>query len=349
MPDRFTVASGACQLAVRSYVPAVSACPGAGVVLVHGLLSSADVYDVPGLESISLARRLRLAGIHAVSYDQRGTGESTTDGWRFGLHEHALIDLPAVLAACRTRLGFDRIVLLGHSLGGTIWLRYLQSLATSSADSSQPRVIGGVALASPADFDRGFPPWSDIARRGRAFVESIDHNRDRIVAREEFVAAQVWLYWPWLKWLFLPSWVRAGLRAGAASAVVAGVLRRLPIPSLIYDRDDFDNVTFQRMLQSKTLDRASQALLLDVAAEIFGPAPAPSPVSLNVLCMGSALDRLVPFRTVERFGRMFTGARVVATENVYGQPCGHVGYFFKAGLRESVATEVVSYVKAAFG
>jgi pimeloyl-ACP methyl ester carboxylesterase len=77
------VASGACRLQARRYSPERDAHPGLAIILVHGLLSSADIYDVPGLETIGLARHLQAAGFTVVSYDQRGAGESTTDGWRF--------------------------------------------------------------------------------------------------------------------------------------------------------------------------------------------------------------------------------------------------------------------------
>lgn len=347
---RFTVNSGACTLEAREYIPASNAHPGSGVVLLHGLLSSADVFDVPGLESMSFARNLQRAGVHAMSYDQRGAGASTTDGWQFGLREHALIDLPAVLAECRGRLGWDRVVLAGHSLGGTIWLKYVREAGTTRARPDQPVVVGGVALASPANFDRQHKPWSDIARRGRAFVESIDHNRDAIVTREEFVGAQVTLYWPWASLAFRPDGVRAGLRLGASSPFWAGVMRRLPVPTLIHHKADFDNAAFQRVLQSRTLDRGPLTLLLELVDAVLKGEEGPTepPIDLPVLCVGSTLDRLVPLTTVEAFARRFAGARVMATEQAYGLPSGHVGYFFKDGLREPVMADVVSHIRRAF-
>jgi alpha-beta hydrolase superfamily lysophospholipase len=145
---------------------------------------------------------------------------------------------------------------------------------------------------------------------------------------------------------FLPAGVRLSLRAGASSAFVAGILRRLPLPSLIYHRDDFDDAAFQRVLQSKALDRASELLLMELADEILSPLAAPPAQDLAVLCIGSTLDRLVPYRTVEGFARRFTRARVVAAEKAWGHPCGHVGYFFKAGVREPVFREVVEFLRA---
>ena len=243
-PDRFVVSSGACRLTARSYAPKTNAFPGTGVILIHGLLSSADFYDVPGLESISFARRLRHEGFHVVTYDRRGVGESTTGDWSFGLNEHGLVDLPAVMAECRKRFGFERVVLLGHSLGGTIWLRYVQSPWTPGAEA-RPVVVGGVCVGSPADFDRTFPPWSDIANHGRAFVAAIDRNRDGIISREEFVAAQITLYWRWATALVHPAAIRFQLSLGSRSGFIADLLRVLPIPSLIYHRDDFASVRIQ--------------------------------------------------------------------------------------------------------
>ena len=353
MPERFLVASGDVELSGRSYAPASNDFPGAGVVMLHGIVSSADTFDAPGLEAMSLARAIQAAGIHAVSYDQRGAGDSTTQDWQFGLTEHALVDLPAVLAECRRRFGFERVVLLGHSLGGTIWHRYVAGPtgttgATGPAHGALPRIVGGVVLASPADFDKSFPPWSDLFARGREFVESIDHNRDLIVAREEFVAAQIWLYWPRAAWIFRPWVVALNMRLGARFRFVARGLRTGPFPSLIYHRDDFDDATFQKVLQSKMLDRASAMLLREIGGEIFTPQPPPaSAIDLDVLCIGSAQDGLVPLRSVEGFARRFKNARVLASETAYGVPSGHVGYLFKQGLRDRVAAEAVNYLRSA--
>src|SRR5690348_13614263 len=97
-PERFAVKSDGCRLSGKSYTPKEPAAPGLGVVMVHGLLSASDVFDVRGREETSLARFISAAGHHVVTYDQRGAGDSTAADWKFGLETHSLVDLPAVLA-----------------------------------------------------------------------------------------------------------------------------------------------------------------------------------------------------------------------------------------------------------
>jgi hypothetical protein len=156
------------------------------------------------------------------------------------------------------------------------------------------------------------------------------------------------LYWPWAKLLFHPAALRAAIRAGGASSFVAGLLRRSPAPTLIYHRDDFDNSMFQRVLKSKTIDTGSQALLIELLDEILAgppPGPAPPPVSLDVLAIGSSRDGLVPLPAVRVFSEQFTTARLIVTEDEFHEPSSHVGYLFKAGLRERVFAEIVSCVR----
>ena len=346
--DRFTVESDGCKLAARSYAPAVNSHPGAGVVLVHGLLASADFFDAPGLESMSLPRALQRAGVHAVAYDQRGTGDSTTKDWAYGFREHSVVDLPAVMAACRKNFGFERVVFLSHSLGGPIWLRYVRAQLASAlaTTASQPEVVGGAVLASPALLNDDDVPLSDIAKRGREWMDSIDHNRDLIVTREEFVRAQITLYWPWAAAVFHPSALRFFMWMGSKSALAATVLKNSPTPAIIYHRDDFDGPTFSRVLASRALHRGPQQLFGELFTEIVGvPGPAPPKLPFDGLAISSHLDGLVPLPLVRAFADQFADGRFVVTEDAYGVPTGHTGYIFKAGLHEKVTAEVVGFVK----
>jgi len=350
--EPFTVRAAGCTLSARSYRPAEERHPGCAAILVHGLLASSAIFDVPGLEELSLARRLQNSGVHVISYDQRGAGDSTTDQWGFGLRAHALVDLPAVVAACAERLAVRHVLFLAHSLGGTIWLRYLQSLAGSLADAAGVKVVGGAVLASPAVFDRRDPPWSTIAARGMAFIDRMDHDHDGIVSREEFTGAQITLSWPWAAPFVRPSAVRASTYWAGRSRIVAGLLRRLPIPTLIYHRDDFDDAVFSLVLKSRALHRGSHALMRELMQEILdGPEHrpvVPSITAFPALCIGSALDGLVPLKTVEAFGRQFAVAHVIATETAYGHPSGHAGYFFKKHVESRVFDEVRAYVTQRF-
>lgn len=344
--ERFTVDAGSNRLMVRHYAPSTDAFAGGAVVLVHGLSSSADIWDVPGLEAVSLARALQAAGLRVITFDQRGAGQSTTATWRFTLGDLAHGDLPAVIGAVGTRLGIDRIVLGGHSLGGLIWLRWLQRRPDVTL---APRVVGGFAIASPAVFDPADPPWSALVRRGRGFIAAIDRDGDAIVSREEFVASQIELDWPWARPVFRPSGIRIALGLGGRSSLAAGLLRISPFPTLIYRPGDFDNGTFRRVLASTALDKTSAALLLDLYEQIpkDSPPAASAPLPLDVLCIGSTDDRFIPLKTVMGFAAAFRSADVRATETVFGAPSGHVGYFFKATLRPKVFGAVTTYARSA--
>jgi pimeloyl-ACP methyl ester carboxylesterase len=86
--------------------------PGQAVVLLHGLASNARVWD-------GVASRLAGVGLRAVALDQRGHGESDQPD---GGYDFATVcrDLAAALAA----LGVERPVLVGHSWGANVALRY---------------------------------------------------------------------------------------------------------------------------------------------------------------------------------------------------------------------------------
>jgi hypothetical protein len=84
-------------------------------------------------------------------------------------------DLPAVLMACRERLGFDGSCSRRPCLGGTP-AALLRAMA-GRAGSPAGRRRGAVVVARI--FTREHAPWSATARRGRPFIDAIDRDRDR--------------------------------------------------------------------------------------------------------------------------------------------------------------------------
>jgi pimeloyl-ACP methyl ester carboxylesterase len=86
---------------------------GPPVVLVHGLGSDLEVWRAE-------LEHLRAAGRRAVAYDQRGHGgsEKARDG------VYTVLALAEDLEAVRRALGLGRIVLVGHSLSGTVLTTY---------------------------------------------------------------------------------------------------------------------------------------------------------------------------------------------------------------------------------
>lgn len=104
------------------------------VVIVHGLGEHSGRYG-------HVVAMLRDAGWSVVSYDQRGHGRS---GGARGAVPHAsalLEDLAQVIDFARRETSPRRLVLLGHSMGGTVAARFV---------AEELRPVDGLILTSPA-------------------------------------------------------------------------------------------------------------------------------------------------------------------------------------------------------
>jgi proline iminopeptidase len=101
----------------------------------------------PGLSSHYMVTLEQLAGesLAVVTYDQRGTGRSTTPSGdtRTG-HPYALLNYVADLEAVRQVMGAERVYLLGHCWGGLVATRY----ATIHPDRVLSLVLWGGAWPS---------------------------------------------------------------------------------------------------------------------------------------------------------------------------------------------------------
>jgi len=134
--------SGRAKLAVR-----LMRSPQAGqavVLIVPAMGARARFYD-------PLARCLYQAGLHVVTADLRGQGESSPPvrrGVAFGYREIVEDDLPSVVQAIRTEIPGAPVVLAGHSLGGQL------SLLSSATALSGARAI--VLTACGSGWWRGF-------------------------------------------------------------------------------------------------------------------------------------------------------------------------------------------------
>jgi len=108
------------------------------VVIVHGLGGSATSY---------YARRAALAaddaGIDSLRLNLRGADRAGADYYHAGLTE----DLAAALRS-QALQGYEKILLLGYSLGGNMILRYL-------ACEPDPRVRAAATVCSPIDLEAG--------------------------------------------------------------------------------------------------------------------------------------------------------------------------------------------------
>jgi alpha-beta hydrolase superfamily lysophospholipase len=125
------------------------ACKGL-VCIVHGLGEHCGRYK-------GLIKHLNQWGWAVVSYDQRGHGRSP--GPRGGLQrdDDLLHDLAAVIDMARTLYARERLMVLGHSMGGLVVARFVAALARPSEPVPWSRHVDLCVLSSPA-LDLGLSP-----------------------------------------------------------------------------------------------------------------------------------------------------------------------------------------------
>jgi len=102
---------------------------GVPALLVHGFGNEAHIWD-------DFAPAIRGA-YQTLALDLRGHGDSDWDPEGRYEYENHLADLEAVV----TQLGFDRLVLLGHSLGGRVCMRYA---------AAHPEQMAGLVIVDSA-------------------------------------------------------------------------------------------------------------------------------------------------------------------------------------------------------
>jgi len=124
--------------------PSNQAQPAKGVaVIVHGLGEHIGRYD-------HVARYLNEQGWHALGYDHRGHGRSPGRQGALKQGDDLLHDLATVIDAARAAYPGQRLLLVGHSLGGVIAGRFVAALATPQEPASWSRPVDGLVLSSPA-------------------------------------------------------------------------------------------------------------------------------------------------------------------------------------------------------
>ncbi len=108
------------------------------VVIVHGLGGSAESYY-----AIHAAQAAARAGLDSLRLNLRGADRRGEDFYHAGL----VADLEATLRS-KALQAYERILLLGYSLGGNMVLRYL-------AGRPDRRVRAAAAVCSPIDLKKG--------------------------------------------------------------------------------------------------------------------------------------------------------------------------------------------------
>lgn len=125
---------------------------GTPVILCHGMGSNRFNMDGPG--RCSLARHVNDAGYDVWVLELRGAGKSRRQlrlppvPWSWTFEDYVHHDVPAALRLVRELTGQDRLLWVGHSLGGMIAYAALMTPAASS-------FAGVVTLGSPGMTDVG--------------------------------------------------------------------------------------------------------------------------------------------------------------------------------------------------
>lgn len=351
------------SLEVRSYLDPTADTGSPPVLLLHGLLASAEIFDVPGLPTRSLARYLGGKGHRVFTYDQRGAGSSTTSSWAFGLRESVLTDLVAVIAHVLTVARANTIILGGYSLGGMLSYLLRASLAVpgTSIGGITIRELGpSFSIAAPAHLSPELRPWQTVWKKRSAFLAGLDPNNDGLVERSEFIRVQAILLNRLLGPLLPPGLVDLALWSAARSETMAWVVKMLPLPNLLYARGDLTAVSFRRLIRSRAIDRGPSQILHELAAAIAAGIALPgeqggetvllpnhlaNAPTFPLLTFSSARDTFVPEPDVRAVHDHVRGGRHVVTEATYGITSGHAGYLFKEGLYPMVYREVEQFIE----
>jgi acylglycerol lipase len=111
------------RLPTRAWLPDAEGSERAVVVLVHGLGEHVGRYD-------ALATRLVRAGYAVRGYDQRGHGYAPGPRAQVDRFERLIEDLVDFVAQVRAEHPGRPWVLLGHSMGGVVALRTVQTTST---------------------------------------------------------------------------------------------------------------------------------------------------------------------------------------------------------------------------
>ncbi|HDP35016.1 MAG TPA: alpha/beta hydrolase [Candidatus Hydrogenedentes bacterium] len=116
--ENFFKAKDGAELFARRWAP--EGTPTAHLVLIHGYGEYCGRYDHVG-------KAFKDAGIDVHSYDQRGFGQSP--GKRAYIHDFNVLldDLDAFLDHVRPRFAGHRPFFMGHSMGGMVLARYVQT------------------------------------------------------------------------------------------------------------------------------------------------------------------------------------------------------------------------------
>ena len=202
------------------------------VVALHGLGGSADSSYMRQFATAALA-----AGHACLRLNHRGAERAAQDYYHAGL----TVDLESVLAA-EELARFERVAVVGFSLGGLVALRY----AAERPAATDPRLAGVAAVCAPLDLERGATaldaPASWLYRRYvlpglQQHVDAVEKLRPVPCDRRR--RARVRGIREWDDLVVAPRWGFASAEDYYARASVAPILDRIALPAwIIESRND---------------------------------------------------------------------------------------------------------------
>jgi len=193
------------------------------VLVVHGLGGNAESHY-----AIDAARAVATAGFDSLRLNLRGAGLDGEDFYHAGLSS----DLHAVLAS-RELSDYERVLVLGFSLGGHVALRY----ATERVD---PRVRAVAAVCSPLDLERSaeaidrperWPYRRHVLSGLKQSYAAIARRRPVPVALAS--ARRIRRIMEWDELVVAPRHAFSSARQYYREASVGPLLERLAVPSLL--------------------------------------------------------------------------------------------------------------------
>lgn len=201
------------------------------VVALHGLGGSAESSYMRQFATAAVA-----TGHACLRLNHRGAEREAQDYYHAGL----TVDLESVLAA--TELArFERIAVVGFSLGGHVALRY----AAERPGATEPRLAGVAAVCAPLDLDRGATaldaPSSWLYRRYilpglQQHIDAVE--RWRPVPADRQRRARVRGIREWDDLVVAPRWGFASAADYYARASVAPILDRIALPAWIIESEN---------------------------------------------------------------------------------------------------------------
>lgn len=173
-------AEGGAVLRATVMEPGGDTPPRAVAVLSHAMFARRTEWLKRHADGLSFADALARAGARVVAFDFRGHGDSgpaASAGGFWSFDDLVRRDLPSVVDAARLRADGAPVVIVGHSLGGSV------ALAATGAGLAAPDAI--VAIASRI----GLPRWDPSPVR-RALVRAMTEAMRRTTARVGYFPAR---------------------------------------------------------------------------------------------------------------------------------------------------------------